>query len=47
MGGGGGEGTRRLGFYPYGCYMLAYEDRIRWRSRTGGVWGNGRSEEYS
>ena len=47
MGGEGGEGTRRLGFYPYGYYMLAYEDWVKWRQGIGGVWGNGKSEEYS
>ena len=31
MGGEGGEAARRLGFCPYDCYILAYEDGIKWR----------------
>ena len=31
MGGGGGEGVRRLGFCLCDCCILAFEDGIKWR----------------
>ena len=31
MGGEGGKGARRLGFYSYDNCLVAYEDGIKWR----------------